>query len=184
MTSGTNLRQTPTSSTPELKRSLLHPRLSPLLWIVIAIFVVASVGTSIVFHETVGYWGRLEKVADRVPPPRGFTLVKELRLGTTVCVISCDEARIEFVYRTGLSPKDACRVLRAHLQRYVGRTQRDPYNTWCGYAVPLTGVGHNARASAAAFTPSDIREFSGALWQDLSKQSDTVAWITFTSGLD
>lgn len=132
-------------------------------------------------------WPRLERAADRFPTPPAMTVVDSVREGTAFCPISCDEPRITIVYRTSLSPDQACAQLRKTIDESVGPTTNREYLTWCGYEAALPSVADEAFALGGAEPAGDLLAGVGPSWKTkitVPKTNETIAWVQFSSGLD
>ena len=140
-----------------------------------------------IYHQTLGYWPRLEKSVSNFSVPAGFERVERVREGTTFCVISCDEARITLVLRTTMPPQEACQQLRTAVDRQIEMTKTPSYLSWCGWEARLDEVGEHATIAGGAEASSDIMS-SRPMWawaSNFEPPSDgTVAWIEFSSGID
>jgi hypothetical protein len=132
-------------------------------------------------------WPRLERAANRFPTQPGMTVVESVREGTTFCPISCDEARITIVYRTPLSPEQACARLRETIDQAVGPTTNREYLAGCGYEAALPSVFDRAFVVAGAEPARDLLGGVGPSWKTkiaVPKTDESVAWVQLSSGLD
>jgi hypothetical protein len=116
-----------------------------------------------------------------------MTVIESVREGTAFCPISCNEPRITIVYRTSLSPEEACVQLRETIDHAVGRTTNREYLAWCGYEAAVSSVGERATVRAGAEPARDLVGGIGPSWKTkiaVSKTDESVAWVELSSGLD
>lgn len=118
-------------------------------WIRVSVGVsalVVVVGLTYIWRNSFGYWPRLREAVEEFRPPSGFTEVERQEVGTTLCILTCDEARIDVYYRYPgqLEPEGACRELQDTVARQYGRAELPlSFSESCAYA-PLELVGDGA----------------------------------------
>ena len=89
--------------------------------VVAGCFVLAGVGWRMLGPESL--WAELREAEDsfRVHAPAGFRQVTRNEVGTTFCVISCDEARIEVRFETRYATaEEACAAIAPSLRTAIG----------------------------------------------------------------
>jgi hypothetical protein len=113
---------------------IIHTR-NGRLWpsIAIVLVVAACIGFGYqVYDHTAGVWTRLRSAASRIEPD-GFAVRSRVELGTTLCLISCDSARIELIL--GTEQPDSvrgCEDLARSLEVTFSQKAEDPE----GFADP------------------------------------------------
>lgn len=117
-------------------------------WWVSACFLGSIVlgGLTYLWWHSGGYWLRLREAARQFEPPAGFVEFERHEVGTTLCLWTCDGARIEVYYRypQHLDPEGACRELQRAVERQYGPTELPiGLRESCAYA-PLERVDSGA----------------------------------------
>lgn len=88
-----------------------------------------------------GIWGDLEEAEARLGTTEGFEKLDSRREGTTVCLVSCNEARIIVALQTDLAPDAACAAMLAAVSALSDDAAEGNDTRGCAVSGRLDGMG-------------------------------------------
>ena len=127
-----------------------------LWWAVVAVALMVSMalsaGVGYEYSRHVHEGDRVQRAADHLIPPAGWTYLGETREPGSpfLCIVSCPHPVVTKNYRAFVSPMDACRAIEARVAAQFAPPRRETWDGGCGWRAPLRSVGGRADVGASA----------------------------------